>query len=119
VVAKMIPDLEFISVIDSGAYGVVERCNLGNSIVAVKRSTFVSGNDVMFRNVMECAVLQHLDHPNIIKPSHVGIEDNEVVMVMPYISDRLEEVVSEGRITSFNIASIMYKLIDATLYMAR
>jgi mitogen-activated protein kinase 1/3 len=110
----------------SGAYGMVvaAKDSRNNEKVAIKkvRDCFHNLTDAK-RILREIKLLQHLNHPNIVKLTDMvnplTVEEFEdVYLVMEYMQADLHKIIySDNQLSSSHIAYIVYQILTALKYM--
>jgi len=110
----------------SGAYGMVVAAKdaRNNEKVAIKKVKDCFHNLTDAKRILrEIKVLQHLNHPNIVKltdmvnPLTVD-EFEDVYLVMEYMQADLHKIIySDNQLSSSHIAYILYQILCALKYM--
>lgn len=106
-------DYEIIDTIGKGVYGIVYKARYNDNIYAIKKTNMIINGELESSTVRETSIIQHLDHPNIIKAVDIGVVDDDVYIVMPYIGPTLQ-----GRkLEKSRVRSVMWQLLLALKHM--
>lgn len=110
----------------SGAYGVVVSASDKNTNdkVAIKKIEDVFGNLTDAKRILrEVKLMQHLDHPNLLKLTDMidpptGSELEDIYMVTPFMQSDLHRIVySENQLTLDHIQYVMYQVFCGLKYL--
>lgn len=106
-------EYEISDSIGKGMYGTVYKGTVGDNVYAIKKMNIISDGEMQTSTMRETTILQHLNHPNIVKVVDIGRVDNDIYVVMPYIGSTLEYKIFDRH----EVRSIMWQLFLALKHM--
>jgi len=102
-----------VDTIGKGVYGTVYKVRCDNETYAMKVISITTGDYLENSTLRETTILQHLDHPNIVKPISINRVGAKIYIILPYIGPTLRN----RKVIYPQVKNVMWQLFTAILHM--